>query len=115
LFYLPEAYTDFIFSIIGEELGFLGTAAVILLFALFIWQGMRVSFVSDDAFGRTLAFGVVAMIALEAIINVGVTSAALPTKGLPLPFVSYGGTSLIFHMSAVGLLLNVAKRCEVTR
>jgi cell division protein FtsW len=89
--------------------------AIVLLFGLFIWQGMRISFNSDDTFGRILSFGIVSMIALEAIINIGVTSGAFPTKGLPLPFVSYGGTSLIFHMTAVGLLLNVAKRCEVSR
>ena len=115
LFYLPEAYTDFIFAIIGEELGFLGILAVIILFALFVWQGMRVCLYSQDAFGRALSFGVVTMITLEAIINIGVVSGILPTKGLPLPFVSYGGTSLVFHMMAVGLLLNVAKRCEVAR
>ena len=115
LFYLPEAYTDFIFSIIGEELGLLGTMTVILLFGLFVWQGMRVSLSSHDSFGRVLSFGVVSMIALEAVINIGVTSGAFPTKGLPLPLVSYGGTSLIFHMMAIGLVLNVAKRCEVTR
>ncbi len=115
LFYLPEAYTDFIFSIIGEELGFLGAATIIFLFGLFVWQGMRVSINSDDAFGKTLGFGIVSMIALEAIINIGVTSGAFPTKGLPLPFVSYGGTSLVFHMTAVGLLLNIAKRCEAGR
>ena len=115
LFYLPEAYTDFIFSIIGEELGFIGAVAVVLLFALFVWQGMRVSFSSQEAFGRIMSFGVVSMIALEAIINIGVTIGIFPTKGLPLPFVSYGGTSLVFHMTAVGLLLNISKRCEVTR
>ncbi len=115
LFYLPEAHTDFIFAIIGEELGFLGALAIIALFALFIWQGMRVCLNSQDAFGRALSFGVVTMIALEAIINIGVVCGILPTKGLPLPFVSYGGTSLVFHMMAVGLLLNIAKRCEVSR
>ncbi len=115
LFYLPEAYTDFIFSIIGEELGLIGTLAIVLLFGLFVWQGMRVSLSAQDTFGRVLSFGVVSMIALEAIINIGVTSGVFPTKGLPLPLVSYGGTSLVFHMMAIGLVLNVAKRCEVTR
>ncbi|MEI8176700.1 MAG: putative lipid II flippase FtsW [Candidatus Omnitrophota bacterium] len=109
LFYLPESHTDFIISIIGEELGFVGTASVMALFALFLWQGMKVAFNCRDPFGRYLSLGIVSMITLEALINVGAGTGAIPTKGLPLPFVSYGGTSLMFHMIAVGILLNVAK------
>ena len=115
LFYLPASHTDFIFSIIGEELGFIGVAAIIALFFLFVWQGMKVAFKALDSFERSLALGIVSMIALEAIINIGVTAGALPTKGLPLPFISYGGSGLIFHLAAVGILLNIAKSCETCR
>ncbi|MFA5144050.1 MAG: putative lipid II flippase FtsW [Candidatus Omnitrophota bacterium] len=113
LFYLPASHTDFIFSIIGEELGFVGVAAIITLFSLFVWQGMKVVFKAIEPFERSLALGIVSLIAIEAIINIGVTAGALPTKGLPLPFISYGGSGLIFHLMAVGLLMNVAKSCEV--
>lgn len=109
LFYLPEAHTDFIFSIIGEELGLIGTLSVTALFIALIWQGMRIVFKAGDSFGRFLSLGIVSMIALEVIINIGVSIGALPTKGLPLPFISYGGSALFFHMIAIGLLLNIAK------
>lgn len=112
LFYLPASHTDFIFSIIGEELGFVGAASVVLLFAAFTWQGMRVVMKTIGTFERLIAFGVVSLITLEAIINIGVTAGALPTKGLPLPFISYGGSGLIFHLMALGLLLNVARATE---
>ena len=115
LFYLPASHTDFIFSIIGEELGFLGTFSVLFLFAIFIWQGMRISFKAPGTFERLLAFGIVSLIALEVVINIGVTSGSLPTKGLPLPFISYGGSGLILHLAAVGLLLNVSRTCEMYR
>lgn len=115
LFYLPASHTDFIFSIIGEELGFIGTASVVVLFILFVWEGMKVAMRTSGLFEKMLSFGVVSMIALEAIINIGVTAGALPTKGLPLPFISYGGSGLIFHLVAVGLLLNAAKSCETVR
>lgn len=111
LFYLPEAHTDFIFSIIGEELGLIGTLSVTILFMVLIWQGMRIVFKTEDSFGRFLALGIVSMIGLEVLINIGVTIGALPTKGLPLPFISYGGSALLFHMIGIGLLLNVAKNC----
>ncbi len=115
LFYLPASHTDFIFSIIGEELGFVGVAAILTMFGLFIWQGMKVVFGAIDTFERSLALGIVSLIAIETIINIGVTAGALPTKGLPLPFISYGGSGLIFHLMAVGLLLNVARSCEAVR
>lgn len=115
LFYLPASHTDFIFSIIGEELGFIGTASVVVLFILFVWEGMKVAMRASGLFEKMLSFGIVSMIALEAIINIGVTAGALPTKGLPLPFISYGGSGLIFHLVAVGLLLNAAKSCETVR
>jgi len=109
LFYLPASHTDFIFSIIGEELGLIGTTSVVLLFMVLIWQAMRVAFKTENSFGRYLSLGIASMIAIEAIVNIGVSTGALPTKGLPLPFISYGGTALVFHIAAVALLLNVAK------
>lgn len=109
LFYLPAAHTDFIFSIIGEELGLIGTLAVVVLFALFIWQGGRIAKRTKDPFGYYLAVGIVAMLGLQTIVNLGVSIGALPTKGLPLPFISYGGSALIFNMMAVGLLLNISR------
>ena len=115
LFYLPASHTDFIFSIIGEELGFLGAASVVVLFILFVWEGMKITFRAYGQFEKLLSMALVCLIALEAVINIGVTAGALPTKGLPLPFISYGGTSLIFHLTAVGLLLNIAKSSEVYR
>lgn len=115
LFYLPASHTDFIFSIIGEELGFFGAACVVILFMIFIWQGMRIAFSAEDDFLRFLCFGIVSLIAFEAIVNIGVVSGLLPTKGLPLPFISYGGSALLFHLMAVGVILNIAKTSEVIR
>lgn len=112
LFYLPASHTDFIFSIIGEELGFIGTASIVVLFTLFVWQGMKIAFKAPGMFERLVSLGVISLIAIETIINVGVTAGALPTKGLPLPFISYGGSGLIFHLLAIGLLLNIGKQCE---
>ncbi len=109
LFYLPAAHTDFIFSIIGEELGLLGALTVVILFLLFIWQGARVIKRTTDSFGYYLSLGIVLMIGLQAIINIGVSIGALPTKGLPLPFISYGGSALIVNLMAVGLLLNISR------
>lgn len=114
LFYLPAAHTDFIFSIIGEELGLLGASAVVLLFILLIWKMSRIVYYVREPFGRLICIGVVTLIAFSAAVNVGVSIGALPTKGLPLPFISYGGSSLIFHMIAVGLLLNVSRTEDAT-
>jgi cell division protein FtsW len=109
LLYLPAAHTDFIFSIIGEELGFLGVIATITLFFLFLYYGFKIAYSVKDSFGHYLSFGLVLLITLKALINMGVSCALLPTKGLPLPFISYGGSSLIFDMISVALLLNIAK------
>ena len=112
LFYLPAAHTDFILSIIGEELGLMGTLAVVILFIAFIWQGARIAKRATDPFGYFLCIGIVSMLGLQAVVNIGVSIGAFPTKGLPLPFVSYGGSALIFNMMAVGLMLNISRREE---
>ena len=109
LFYLPAAHTDFILSIIGEELGLMGTLAVIILFAVFIWLGTRIIRQADDPFGFFMGTGIVMMLGLQAVVNAGVSMGAFPTKGLPLPFISYGGSALIFHLAAIGILLNISK------
>lgn len=112
LFYLPAAHTDFIFSIIGEELGLIGTIGVIILFIIFIQQGIKVVKNAPDKFGYFLALGLVLMIAFRAAVNIGVSCGVLPTKGLPLPFISYGGSSFIFDMVCVGILVNIARTGE---
>jgi cell division protein FtsW len=112
LFYLPAAHTDFIFSIIGEELGLLGTVGIIVLFMLFIQQGFKVIKNAPDKFGYFLSLGLVLMISLKAAINIGVSCGILPTKGLPLPFISYGGSSFIFDLLSVGILMNIARTGE---
>jgi len=109
LFYLPAAHTDFIFSIIGEELGLIGTLGVIILFMIFIQQGLKIIKNAQDKFGYFLALGLVLMISLKAIINIGVSCGLFPTKGLPLPFISYGGSSLLFDMVSLGILINIAR------
>lgn len=109
LFYLPESHTDFIFAIVGEELGFLGAAFVLVLFGLFIWFSMRLAFRLKDLFMSRVVMGVTLMIAFETVVNIGVSSGMFPTKGLPLPFISYGGSSLVAHLAAVGLLLNMSR------
>ena len=109
LFYLPEPYTDFIFAIIGEELGLLGAVAVVVLFALLIWRGLRVGLHAPDAFGGYLALGLTLMLATQTLVNLGVVMGALPTKGLPLPFISFGGSALLTTMFASGVLLNISQ------
>lgn len=108
LFYLPEAHTDFIFSVIGEELGLLGVLFVIALFTLFIFRGLLITLRTRDLFGMYLAFGITCLIGVQAFVNIGVVMGLLPTKGLPLPFVSYGGSSLVMSLIAVGILLNIS-------
>ncbi len=112
LFYLPEPHTDFIFAVTAEELGLVGALAVIILFAIFLWRGTRASLRIQDNFGRFLAVGVTSMITLQAFINISVVLGLMPTKGIPLPFVSYGGSSLFVTLACVGVLLNITKQAE---
>jgi cell division protein FtsW len=112
LFFLPEPHTDFIFSIIGEELGFIGAVAVLGAFAFLVWRGFRVVRYSQDRFAFYAALGCTLMIAIQALVNVSVALCLLPTKGLPLPLVSYGGSSLIASLVAVGLLLNFSQQAS---
>ena len=113
LFYLPEPHTDFIFAVLGEELGFLGALATVVLFGILLWRGIRIGLRVADPFGALVAFGVTALLVNQAVVNLGVVVGVFPTKGLPLPFVSSGGSSLLVAMAAVGLLLNVSQRAEV--
>jgi cell division protein FtsW len=112
LFYLPEPHTDFIFAVTAEELGLVGALAVIVLFAIFLWRGTRAALRTQDNFGRFLAVGVTSMIVLQAFINISVVLGLMPTKGIPLPFVSYGGSSLFVTLACVGVLLNITKQAE---
>jgi cell division protein FtsW len=109
LFYLPEPHTDFIFSVIGEELGGIFVLGVIALYILIIWRGIIIARKCDDLFGSLLATGLISAIGLQVVINMCVTLGLLPTKGLTLPFLSYGGTSLLVNMVAVGILMNISK------
>lgn len=112
LFYLPEPHTDFIFAVTAEELGLVGALFVLVLFAIFLWRGVRVALRTDDLFGRYLAVGVTSMVILQAFINISVVLGLMPTKGIPLPFVSYGGSSLFITLACVGVLLNISKQVE---
>jgi cell division protein FtsW len=111
LFYLPEAHTDFIFAIIGEELGFVGALAIVLLLAVLVWRGWRVGLRAPDLFGAYLAFGITVFLAIQTLINLGAVTGLLPTKGLPLPFISFGGSSLLVTMLSTGILLNISQHC----
>jgi cell division protein FtsW len=112
LYFLPEAHTDFIFAIIGEELGLLGVTAVVLLYALVIWRALRASLAAPETFGTYLGLGLTAIIAFQAGVNMCVAMGLVPTKGLTLPFVSYGGTSLVVLMGAAGILLSLSASAE---
>jgi len=112
LFFLPESSSDFIFSIIGEELGFIGTTGIIIIFALLAWQGMRVCRSAPDMLGFSLALGITLSITLQSAINIAVATGAMPTTGLPLPFISAGGSSLLLSSIGIGILLNIAKKSK---
>ena len=110
LSYVPENHTDFIFTVVGEEFGFLGAVVVLTLYVVLIWRGMRIAVLAKDLFGTLLAAGIVGILALQVFVNVGMTVGILPVTGIPLPFVSFGGTSLIVWFAMIGLLLNVHMR-----
>jgi len=108
-FYVPASHTDFIFSVIGEELGLIGTSVLVVAFLLIFWRGMRAAVRAPDRFGYYLALGVTSLIVFQALTNMAVCLGLLPTKGLPLPLISYGGSSLLASMTALGLLFNVSQ------
>jgi cell division protein FtsW len=108
-FFLPFAHSDFIFAVVGEELGLVGALAVVLMFGLFLWRGVRTALHAPDRFGMLLALGLVTSIVAQALFNISVVLAMVPTKGIPLPFVSYGGSSLVPTLAAVGILLNISQ------
>jgi cell division protein FtsW len=107
LFFLPEAHTDFILSVIGEELGLLGVSGVIAFYVIILICGVKIAFKAKDLHGQYLALGLTFMVVLQAALNMAVVMGLLPPKGLPLPFISYGGTSLMVNMAAVGIMLNI--------
>ena len=112
LFYLPEAHTDFIFAVLSEELGFIGALVVVALFGVYAWRGFRVAFRAPDVFGRLLALGITTLVAGQALVNLSVVLGLMPTKGIPLPFISYGGSSLLVMLLATGVLLNISQHAE---
>lgn len=107
--YIPEPHNDFIFSILGEELGFIGCAIVIILFGIFIWRGILIAMKSPDMFGSLVAIGITTQIAIQVIINIAVVTSSMPATGMPLPFFSYGGSSLFILLCEMGILLNISK------
>lgn len=114
-FYIPESYNDFIFSIIGEELGFLGTFSITAIFIILVWRGIRIALSIDDSFGFYVATGITTLIAVQTIIHIAVVTSSMPTTGITLPFVSYGGTSIMIYMSAIGILLNISRHAKLDR
>ncbi len=112
LFYLPEPHTDFIFAVTAEELGLVGALVIVLLFAIFLWRGVRTALRTQDMFGRFLAVGITSMIVVQAFINISVVLGLMPTKGIPLPLVSYGGSSLLVTLACIGVLLNISKQAD---
>lgn len=110
--YLPEARTDFIFAVIGEELGFIGTVLVVIVFGLLMWRCLKASFRAPDQFGQLLGIGLTTMLIAQAFFNMSVVLSLVPTKGIPLPFVSAGGSSLLFALAAVGILLNISEQAR---
>lgn len=110
--YISEPHNDFIFAVLAEELGFVGCTLVIILFAMFIWRGVVIAMKAPDMFGSLLATGITSLIGFQAIINIAVVTSSMPVTGMALPFFSYGGTSLIILLAAVGILLNISRRAQ---
>jgi cell division protein FtsW len=109
LFYLPEPHTDFIYAVIGEEFGLMGTTIVMMCFLVIAWRGLKIAMEAPDRFGSFLAVGLTTMIAVQAFFNISVVLGLVPTKGIPLPFVSVGGSSLLISLLGMGILLNVSQ------
>ena len=112
--YLPEPQNDFIFSVLAEELGFVGCAFVIILFAIFIWRGILIAMKAPDMFGSLVATGITALVGIQVIINIAVVTSSMPATGMPLPFSSYGGTALFIMLCQMGVLLNISRACRKT-
>jgi len=112
LFYLPEPHTDFIFAVTAEELGLWGSVLVVTLFGIFLYRGIRTAIRTEDMFGKFIATGITAMVVVQALFNISVVLALVPAKGIPLPFISYGGTSLFITLATVGVLLNISQQAE---
>ncbi|HOL17256.1 MAG TPA: putative lipid II flippase FtsW [Bacillota bacterium] len=112
LYYLPEPQNDFIFAVIGEELGFVGAVAVLLLFFIFTWRGLKIALMAPDTFGSLLAAGITAMIAVQALVNIAVVTGSIPVTGINLPFISAGGSSIFFTLAGVGILLNISRHAQ---
>ena len=109
---MPEPHNDFIFSIIGEELGLIGCLVIIALFVIFVWRGIIVAMKAKDVYGSLLAVGITSVIAVQSLINIAVVTGSMPVTGVPLPFISYGGTALVINLTAVGILLNISRQIE---
>lgn len=115
LLFIPEPYNDFILSVLAEELGFIGVLVVMLLFLILIWRGIKVAMSAPDIFGTLVAVGITSLIGAQVVINVAVVTSSMPVTGMPLPFFSYGGTSLVFLMAGVGILLNISRYAKYDR
>ena len=109
---MPEPHNDFIFAIIGEELGLIGCIVVIVIFVILISAGIKVASRAKDSYGKLLATGIISVIAVQTIINIAVVTGSMPVTGVPLPFISYGGTSIVFNLAAMGILLNISMQCK---
>lgn len=112
--YLPEPQNDFIFSVLAEELGFIGCTFVIILFAIFIWRGILIAMKAPDMFGSLVATGITALVAIQVIINIAVVTSSMPATGMPLPFFSYGGTALFIMLCQMGVLLSISRAGQKT-
>ena len=113
--FLPEADTDFVFAIVGEEFGLIGTMLILAVIVVAIWQGLRIAINARNAFSSVLAFGITMLVGMQALINIAVVTSSVPTKGIPLPFVSYGGSSMLMMACAVGVLAGIAREAEAAR